>query len=139
VTVFIDTAVLMYAAGDEHPLREPSARLLERTANGDLDAVISVEVVQEIVHRFLALRRPEIGIEMAQYALDLFAPVLPVTHGVMRRVPGLVGLYPRLAARDLVHVATCQHEGIAEIISPDRGFDAVEGMKRTDPEDAGRP
>lgn len=139
MTVFVDTAVLMYAAGEEHPLRRPSARLLERIASGDLDAVTSVEVVQEILHRFMALRRPKVGVEMAQHTLDLFAPVLPVTHAVMRRVPALVGRYPKLAARDLVHVATCVHEGIQEIVSPDLGFDLVEGLHRRDPADLDRP
>jgi predicted nucleic acid-binding protein len=65
--------------------------------------------------------------------LDTFAPVLPITHAVMRRVPDLASRYPRLQARDLVHVATCIHEGITEIISPDRGFDDVAEVKRIDP------
>ena len=133
MTVFIDTAVLMYAAGDAHPLREPCTRILDRVARNHLDAVTSVEVVQEIMHRYLALRRTEGAAALAEHTLDLFAPVLPVTHGVMRRVPALISRYPSLGARDAVHVATCLHEGITEIISPDRGFDAVEGLRRIDP------
>lgn len=132
MTAFVDTAVLMYAAGGEHPLRAPSRRILERVEGGELDAVISVEVVQEIVHRYLAIRRPDLAVTGATAAMDLFAPVLPVTHAVMRRIPELARAYPRLAARDLIHVAVCQHEGITEIISPDRGFDAVAGLRRID-------
>jgi hypothetical protein len=135
LTAFVDTAVLMYAAGGQHPLRAPSQRVLERVEAGQLDAVISVEVVQEIVHRYLAIRRPDLAVTGATAAMDLFAPVLPLTHSVMRRIPALARDYPMLAARDLVHVATCQHEGIAEIISPDRGFDAVAGLRRIDPAD----
>lgn len=133
MTVFIDTAVLMYAVGDEHPLREPCQDILRRVAAGELHATTSVEVIQEIFHRFLALRRTAQGAQIATDALDLFAPVLPVTHAVMRRMPELVNRYPTLAARDLVHVATCLHEGIGDIISPDRGFDAIEGLRRIDP------
>ena len=59
--------------------------------------------------------------------------MLPITHATMRRVPDLVEAHPTLAARDLVHVATCLEEGIGEIVSPDRGFDMVAGMKRLDP------
>jgi predicted nucleic acid-binding protein len=134
VTTFIDTAVLMYAAGAEHPLREPCRRVLDRVADGELDAVTSVEVVQEVLHRFVAIRRPELGVALAQQTLDLFAPVLPVTHAVMRRMPELVGAYPSLAARDLLHAATCLEEGIDEIISPDRGFDLVNGIRRIAPD-----
>ena len=133
MTVFIDSAVLMYAAGSEHPLRSPCQRILARVAAGELDAVISVEVVQEIVHRFTALKRPQLGASIARDALDLFAPVLPITHATMRRVPDLVDRHPTLAARDLVHAATCLEEGIEDIVSPDRGFDAVGGIRRLDP------
>jgi predicted nucleic acid-binding protein len=133
MTVFIDTAVVMYAAGADHKLKEPCQRILTRVADGGLDAVVSVEVVQEIIHRFIALRRPEQGASIARDTMDLFAPVLPITHAVMRRMPGLVEAHPGLAARDLVHVATCLQEGIRDIVSPDRGFDTVPGIRRVDP------
>jgi predicted nucleic acid-binding protein len=89
--------------------------------------------VREIDHRFMSVRRPDIARQLATDVLDLFAPVLPVTHALMRRVPDLVALDPSLASRDLVHVATCLHEGITEIVSPDRGFDLVVGLRRIDP------
>jgi predicted nucleic acid-binding protein len=133
VTVFIDTAVIMYATGAEHPLREPSRRVLSRIGTGELDGVISVEVIQEILHRFSSVRRRDVGEAQARDAMDFFAPVLPITHALMRRVPDLAARYPSLTARDLVHVATCVHEGITEIISPDRGFDGVAEIRRIDP------
>ena len=93
----------------------------------------SVEVVQELLHRFIAIRRVEIGRQLASDAMDTFAPVLPISHALMRRVPDLAARYPSLAARDLVHVATCVHEGITEIVSPDRAFDQVAEVRRLDP------
>ena len=65
--------------------------------------------------------------------MDFFAQVLPITHAVMRRVPDLALKYPSLDARDVVHLATCIHEGITEIISPDQGFDLVGELRRIDP------
>ncbi|MHB8399678.1 MAG: hypothetical protein ACYDCI_12230 [Candidatus Limnocylindrales bacterium] len=50
-------------------------------------------------------------------------------------MPDLVERYTTLAARDLVHVATCLEEGIGEIVSPDRGFDAVSEIRRIAPDD----
>lgn len=131
-TVFIDTAVIMYAAGGPHELREPSERIVRWVRDGELDGVISAEVVQEVLHRFVAVRRTEIGARIARDALDLFGPVLPITHGVMDRMPELVVRYPGLAARDLVHVATCLEEGIGLVVSPDRGLDAVRELTRVD-------
>ncbi len=134
-TAFIDSAILMYAGGGPHELRDPSASIVRLVRDGELDGVISAEVVQELLHRFVAIRRPEVGARMARDALDLFAPVLPVTHGVMDRMPDLVIRYPSLAARDLVHVATCLEEGIGVLMSPDRGLDAVHEVRRIDPQD----
>lgn len=127
----------MYAGGRDHPLREPNRRILRDVEAGRLDGVISAEVVQEILHRFTAIGEPLIGAEMARTALDLFAPVLPITHQVMDRMPTLVERYPELAARDLVHVATCLDQGLDTIVSPDRGLDRVREVSRADPAEAG--
>ena len=138
MTVFLDTAVIMYAAGGLHPLREPCRVLIDAVGDGSLDATVSAEVVQEILHRFSASGRRDIGSAMAATTLDLFAPVLPVTDGVMRRMSELFLEYPDMAARDLVHVATCLSVGIDLIVSPDRGFDHVADLQRLDPADAPR-
>ena len=135
MSLFIDTAVIIYAGGGDHPLREPCGLIIERVGAGELDAVTSTEVVQEIVHRFIAIRRPDIAGSMAKRTMDTFTPVIPMTHALMRRVPDLIDRYPTLSARDLVHVATCIHEGIVEIVSPDRGFDVVKELRRVPPED----
>jgi hypothetical protein len=133
LTVFVDSAVLMYAAGTDHPLRAACRRIVERVGDGDVDAVTSTEVVQEIIHRYLSIRRPDLARRIAADTLDLFSPVLPITHACARRMPDLVERYPFLQARDLIHVATCIHEGIAEILTPDRGFDQVAEVRRIDP------
>lgn len=133
MTVFIDTAILMYAAGARHPLQAPCRRIVEAVGSRSIDAVTSAEVIQEIVHRYTAIGRRAEGAELATRSLDLFAPVLPITHALMRRVPDLVRRYPGLAARDVMHVATCLHEGITEIVSTDQAFDTVTEIRRIDP------
>lgn len=133
MTVFVDAAILMYAAGQDHPLRDPCVRIVRRIRDGSLDATTSVEVVQEILHRYRAIGRPDGAVALAERTLDMFAPVLPITHALMRRVPDLTKRYPTLQARDLVHLATCIHEGITEIVSTDRGFDRVAELRRIDP------
>lgn len=136
MTVFFDTGVIMYAAGASHPMRQPCRELIDAVVDGRLDATVSVEVVQEILHRFSSSGRREVGVAMAESALDLFAPVLPITDRIMRRMPPLFAEYEDLSARDLVHVATCREVGIDVIVSPDRGFDQIEGLQRIDPADA---
>lgn len=130
---FLDAAVFMYTVGREHPLREPCRAVVRQVRDGTLDAATSVEVVQEIHRRYRLVRRPDVGRALAQDVMDMFAPVLPVTHAVMRLVPMLGDRYPRLDSRDLVHVATCIVEGIDTIITPDTGFDQVTEIRRIDP------
>lgn len=131
--MYIDTAVLMYAGGAQHPLRQACRDLLERVADGDLSATTSAEVIQEILHRFQSSATPDVGVRMARATLDLFAPVLSITHETMEQAVLLAAQHARLSSRDLVHAAVCRVERIAVIVSPDRGFDAVDGLSRVDP------
>jgi predicted nucleic acid-binding protein len=134
VTAFIDTSVIMYAAGAEHPDRAACRRVLARVADGSIDAVTSTEVVQEILHRFARGRR-DVGQRMARSVLDLFDELIPIDR---RSVAGAVSLYadhPQLSARDALHVATCVTSAISEIVSVDRGFDAVAEVRRIEPSD----
>lgn len=133
MTVFIDTAVIMYAAGRPHPLRESCREILDAITAQRVEGVVSSEVVQEILHRFTHLGDRSTGTRMAEATLDIFTPVIPITETIMRRTIELVDATPRLSARDLVHVATCQVSGIDAIVSPDRGFDDIAGLSRIDP------
>jgi predicted nucleic acid-binding protein len=136
VTVFLDSAVFMYAVGAQHPLRAPCQSVLRQAADQQLASVTSTEVVQEVLHRFLAIRRAAAGIEVSRSILVAFAPVVPITHRVMARVPDLAERYATvLSARDLVHVATCVEEGITELVTTDTAFDQVAEIRRIDPRD----
>jgi predicted nucleic acid-binding protein len=134
VTVFLDTAVFVYAAGSEHPLRAPCQAVLARAVRGEIAAATSAEVIQELVHRYLSIRRVDAAVSVAREVLVSFAPVLAIDHAVVARLPELVSKYPGLTTRDLVHVATCLEEGITDIVTPDRGFDRVAEIRRIDPE-----
>ncbi len=124
----------MYAGGADHPLRAPCLEILDLVAAGRLDAVTSAEVVQEIFHRFARSPRAAEGAELAQATLDLFSPVLPITHGVVARMPDLARRYPQHSARDLIHVATCLAQGIEWIVSPDADLDRIREVRRIPPE-----
>lgn len=124
----------MYAGGADHPLRAPCLEILDLVVAGRLEAVTSAEVVQEIFHRFARSPRAAEGAELARATLDLFSPVLPITHGVVARMPELARRYPRHSARDLIHVATCLAQGIEWVVSPDADFDRIREVRRIPPE-----
>ena len=59
--IFIDTSIIMYAAGSEHPYKKPSLDLLKLIAVGEIEAVINVEVLQEILHRYTMINMKDKG------------------------------------------------------------------------------
>ena len=48
--IVLDTTVLVYAKGIDHPLRQPCRKLIDLIADGRIEATTTVEVIQEFVH-----------------------------------------------------------------------------------------
>ena len=59
--------------------------------------------------------------------------IAPVLDTDVARAAALADDYPRLSARDLLHVAVMRRLGAARIASADRDFDAASGIRRPDP------
>ena len=55
--IFIDTNVPMYLVGADHPHKAEATRLLERAASNRERLVTDAEVLQEILHRYVAIAR----------------------------------------------------------------------------------
>lgn len=134
---FLDANVPMYSSGAEHPLRESCIRVLIAAARDSRGFVTSVEVLQELIHRYLSERRWQ---RLGRILFDEFSslmagriePVVPVDASV---AASLADRYPGAQSRDLFHVAVMRRLGITEIISTDRGFDAIPEVTRIDPAD----
>jgi predicted nucleic acid-binding protein len=133
----IDSNVPMYAAGQEHLYRVPCQRVLEKILAGQLHAATSVEVHQEILHRYLSLGQPSKAREVSEDFQYLVPNVLPVTVEEIARARDLSIKYPDLPSRDLIHLAVMLNNGISTIVSADRHFDGLSEIKRLDPLRAG--
>ena len=129
----VDSNVFMYAAGREHPLKKRAAAFLERVARGSVDAAIDTEVLQEILHRYRALRRWVEGRLVYDTARVVFPEALPVTTEVMDYTRRLLDQYSGLMARDAVHAAVVEVHGLDSIASFDHDFDKVKGLRRIEP------
>lgn len=131
--IFLDTNVFLYAAGREHPLREPCRRVLRRVEDGSLAANTNVEVVQEILYVLTRRALEEKGRRLARSVLGLFPDVLPLSALDLGAALDLLGEHPGLTPRDAIHVATMRRRGIDTLISADTHFDRVEDIRRIDP------
>ena len=130
--IFVDSNVPMYLVGAEHPHKRDAQRTLERLVGSDERLVTDAEVLQEILHRYVAIDR----LDAIQPALDallgIVDDVFPVERtDVERAVRILQGRY-RLSARDAIHLAIMERRGVERLLSFDRGFDAYPGVVRVD-------
>jgi predicted nucleic acid-binding protein len=131
--ILLDANVLMYAAGREHPHKRASADLVDRIGRGTVDAAIDAEILQEILHRYRALRRPGDGFRLYDLTRTVVRTVLPVTDAVMDEARSLLESHPRLSARDAVHAAVSIVFSANAFCSYDRDFDRIEGLRRVEP------
>jgi uncharacterized protein len=128
--IFVDSNVPMYLVGGGHPHKAEARRLLESAIAGGERLVTSVEVLQEILHRYVAIDRRD-AIQPAFAALlGVADAVLPIERIDAERAKDIVLGSRHISARDALHVAVMDRAGISRIMSFDAGFDDVPGVTR---------
>lgn len=134
---FIDTNVFLYATGADHVYRHPCQQILQAVAAGELYAVTSAEVLQEVLNIFWRRQRYGAAREMVANIITLLSPddVLPVTAEDVHRAAILLETFAGagLSPRDCLHVAVMERTGIERIISTDGDFDQIPHITRIDP------
>jgi predicted nucleic acid-binding protein len=124
----------MYAAGTDHPNKEPSVTFLEKASRGAIDAVVDAEVLQEILHRYRAIRRWSDGQQVYDLSRRIFPIVIPITAEILDRARGLLDGYDQLKARDALHAAVVLTQDLDAICSYDQDFDQIEAVERIEPQ-----
>jgi len=128
--IFVDSNIPMYVAGRDHPNRDPSRRLLEAARAGHVEICTSVEVLQEILYRYVGLKRPDLAVEIYDLFSQLCPIVFPVSLADTDRARDLVRTQRGLGVRDAVHAAVMLNNDVKEIATFEEGFDGVPGIKR---------
>ena len=132
--VFIDSNLAMYVAGRDHPLREPSRRFLQRVRRGEIEAITSTEVLQEILYRYSALHRLDLAREVYDLFVEICPAVVPVTLADTDRARDILVAHPDAGARDAVHAGVMLNHDVQRIASFDAGFDRLPGIQRVIPD-----
>jgi predicted nucleic acid-binding protein len=120
----------MYLVGAPHPHKVDAQRLLERAIAQRERIVTSAEVMQEILHRYAAIDRRDAIQPAFELLLGVVDEVFPVDERTVLRAREILLAYSRLSARDAVHAATMELNGIRLILTFDRGFDGFPGIER---------
>ena len=128
--VFVDTSVLMYAVGREHPLRRPARAFFAMATTEQQPLATSSEVLQELAHAYLPVERTEALAAALRLVDRTGMEVWPLEHDDVTLGIELGARHPGLGARDLCHLASCQRRGVTRIQTFDRGLRAAAGTVR---------
>jgi predicted nucleic acid-binding protein len=128
--IFIDSNIPMYLVGADHPNKAKARRLTESAVAAGERLVTSVEVLQEILHRYVAIDRRDAIQPAFDALLGLADAVLPIERADAERAKDFVLGSRRISARDALHAAVMERARISRIMSFDTGFDAVPGVSR---------
>lgn len=131
----IDSNVIIYAHGVPHPYRESCRQLLEDVETGKFAACLSTEVVQEVMNIYHRRGHTREAAAIARDLLVLFPVVFDVTTMTIRLAIDILTANSHLQSRDAVHAATVVQQRLEGLVSTDKGFDSVVGLKRFDPKE----
>jgi predicted nucleic acid-binding protein len=76
--ILIDSNIPMYLIRAPHPLKEVAGPMLERVLRERERLVTNAEVLQEILHRYSSIRRPEAIPVAFELVLDIVDTVFPI-------------------------------------------------------------
>ena len=128
--IFVDSNIPMYLVGANERYRIDASRLIENAVAARERLVTNAEVLQEILHRYVAIDRRDAIQPAFDALLGTVDEVYPVEAGDVERAKAIVLGSSRLSARDAIHVAVMQRRKVARILSFDSGFDGVPGVTR---------
>jgi predicted nucleic acid-binding protein len=128
--IFVDSNIPMYLVGAPHPHKTDAKRWLEELVSSQERLVTDAEVLQEILHRYVSIKRPDAIQPAFDALLGVVDEVLAVDQAAVERAKEIVLGQKGLSARDAVHLALMQIHGIKRILSFDRGFDGFPGITR---------
>ncbi len=104
--IVVDTTVLLYAVGENHPLQEPCRRFVDMVGDG-LPATTTLEVIQEFSHVRSRRRTRQDAAKLARAFAGLMSPLLaPVTDDLLEGLALFEGR-DDLGSFDSVLAAVC--------------------------------
>jgi uncharacterized protein len=128
--ILVDSNIPMYLVGAPHPHKTDAQRWLEKLLSERQRLVTDAEVLQEILHRYVAIARREAIQPAFDALLGAVDEVLAVDQPAVERAKEIVLGHRHLSARDAVHLAVMERHSIDRILTFDSGFDGFPGITR---------
>jgi len=128
--IFVDSNIPMYLVGATHPRKTDAQRLLERAIAAGERLVTDAEVLQEILHRYVAIQRRDAIQPAFDALLGVVDEVFPVDLPDVERAKTILYGKPALSARGAIHLAAMERHQVGRIMSFDQGLDGYPGVTR---------
>ena len=128
--ILIDSNIPIYLVGASHPHKSDAQRWLEKLVSDRERLVTDAEVLQEILHRYVAIDRRDAIQPAFEALLGIVDQVLGVDRVAVERAKEIVLGHRHLSARDAVHLAVMELHEIDRILTFDSGFDRFPGVTR---------
>ena len=136
--IFLDTNVILrYLTGDDEAKAQACYRLFKRVEAGEEELFTCDAIVTEVVYVLSSRRAPyRLGAE------EIRARLVPIITLRVFKLPqkrvylealDLYASSPFLDFEDALAAAHMRRNGVAEIMSYDRDFDGVPGLRRVEP------
>ena len=133
--MILDTNVLVYCVGQDHPLRAPARRLVLAIEEGLLEATTSVLVIQEFTYVYARRRSVAEAVSLARNWTALLAPLVDVRSDDID--PALtLAERASLKPSDAL-IATAALRTGRSLVSADRDLAAVANLDVVYPDDDG--
>ena len=134
--IVLDTSVLVYAVGADHPMCQPCQAIVSAIGHGRLAATTTVEVIQEFVHvRAHRRNRADATARGLDFA-TLLAPLVRPTHIDVRRGLDLFKHHDRIGSFDAVLMATVLNDDrFGALVSADGAYASIPGLTHVFPGD----
>lgn len=127
--------MFVYAVGADHPLRNPCREIVRRAGTRNLRGEASVDVLQEFAHQRMRRTGDRAEAVRSARAIAGLCRLHETTPAVALAALDVLATNDRLTARDATFVALAAALGIAVILTPDKDFDGLDGLRRVDPAD----
>ena len=128
--ILIDSNIPMYLVGAPHPHKADARRWLEELVSNQERLVTDAEVLQEILHRYVSIARPDAIQPAFDALLGVVDEIFPIDRSAVEKAREIVLGRKGLSARDAIHLAIMHAHGVRKILSFDRGFDQFPGITR---------
>ncbi len=120
--ILLDTTVLIYAKGADHPLCEPCRELIAAIADRTVAATTTVEVIREFVHVRARRRGRQDAAALGRDYSELLSPLLSPTVDDLNDGLAIFERNEGLGAFGAVLAACAARAGIAALVSADTAF-----------------